>query len=345
MTYLLVYAALLLGGFLTYRRPPARRALYFVFLVGLFVFVGFRYEVGCDWSGYLNIFEIQRYATFAEALQQSEPAFWVANDLLHFYKLDYPYINVIAAAVFFAGLHALARRQPDPLGFLILAFPVLILNLAMSGIRQAMALGFLCVAYNAFVDRRLVRYVILVICASGFHSSALSFLLFAPLVYGDFSRQKIALAGVLALPGAYIMLSGETFALYSERYIESGLDAAGAAFRAGLLALTGVVFLWFLNSRWNVTSPRDHKLVLIGSYLMVAIFPVVFLSSVIGDRFGYYLNPIQLMVLARLPVLIGGRDASLIAFAPYAASGLVLVVWAELSHHFNLCYVPYQLWR
>ena len=64
------------------------------------------------------------------------------------------------------------------MGYLSLAFPVLIINMPMSGIRQAAAIGIMCFAYNAFNDRRLIRFVFCVIVASGFHSSAVSFLIF-----------------------------------------------------------------------------------------------------------------------------------------------------------------------
>ena len=138
---------------------------------------------------------------------------------LHYYELEYPYVNVIASAGFFLGLNALARRQPDRLGVLILAFPVLILNLAMSGIRQAIAVGIMCFAYNAFVDRRPVRYVLLVVFAAQFHHSALIFLALAPFAWGAVSRAKIVLAGLLALPGAYFLLTSGSFDVYAQRYV------------------------------------------------------------------------------------------------------------------------------
>lgn len=345
MIYLALYAALLLGGLLTYGRPGVRRPFYILTLIGLFVFVAFRFEVGCDWSGYINIFELQRYVSFENTILRTEPAFWLTNALLHSFGLDYPYINVVAATLFFAGFHALARRQPDPLGFLMLAFPVLIIGMPMSALRQAIAIGFLCVAYNAFVDRRLVRYVILVIGAASFHASAMTFMMLAPIVLGEFTRQKVALAVVLALPGVYYLLGTESFGSYAGLYFGGLHDAVGGPFRAGMLALTGVVFLRFLNARWKTHSIRDHKLVLIGSYLMIAMFPIAFLSSVTSDRFGYYLTPLQFIILARLPHLFSRRDAGrFFIAAPYAASAIVLLVWTEFSRLFNFCYLPYLSW-
>jgi hypothetical protein len=298
--------------------------------------------VGCDWSGYLNIFELQRYATLEDALNKSEPAFWAVNDFLHAYSLEYPYINVFAAAVFFVGLHALARRQPDRLGFLILSFPVLILNLAMSATRQAIAVGLMCWAFNAFMDRRLLRYVFFIILAASFHSSALSFLMLVPFIHGRLSAQRIALAGVLLMPGAYFLLSSEIFQTYSSRYVGAGADAAGAPFRTGLLALTGSIHLLFLNKKWKLYFPGDPKLVTILSWLMLIVFPLAFLSPIIGDRFGFYLNPAQLIVLVHVACLY--RGLYLVSLLPYALGGLVLTVWTQYSDLFALCYLPYKVW-
>ena len=307
--------------------------------MGLFLFVAFRYKVGCDWTGYLIIFESAHHEK-----PQSEIAFWELNRLLHYFELDYPYINVIAALGFFAGLHALAKRQPDPLGALILAFPILILELAMSGIRQAIAVGLLCFGYNAFVDKHLVRFVIFVLMATSFHSSAIIFLLLAPFVHGELSIRPAALGGLLALPGAYFLLTSATFELYSQRYVGSGMEAAGAPFRSGLLAITGIGFLWFLAPRWKVHSTKDYKIVKMSSYMMIATFPLSMYSSVMGDRIGLYLYPIQLMILTRLGILIAGQYSTVIAFAPYATGIVFLVIYTQLSTLFVRCYIPYQMW-
>lgn len=344
MTYYLVYASLLLCGLLSSGRPSNRVALYYLCLVGLFFFVGFRYKVGCDWDGYLNIFQATTRQTLANSLESEEPAFGAVNVFLHYYELEYPYINVIASAGFFLGLNALARRQPDRLGFLILAFPILILNLAMSGIRQAIAVGLMCFAYNAFVDRRTVRYVLLVVFAAQFHHSALIFLALAPFAWGAVSRAKIVLAGLLALPGAYFLLTSGAFDVYVQRYIGGAIVAAGAPFRSAFLALPGVIFLLFLARKWREQSIKDYQLVSLSSYMMLAIFPLSFFSSVIGDRFGYYLYPIQLVILARLPVLVTGPYSSTAAFAPYAAEALLLLTWVEFSALYLRCYEPYTVW-
>ena len=41
---------------------------------------------------------------------------------------------------------------------------------------------------------------------------------------------------------------------------------------------------------------------------MSLVAPVLLLSTVVADRFGYYLVPIQCMIFARLPYLMLGRS-------------------------------------
>lgn len=342
MLYNVIYASMLFCGLVSIGNKAFRNVLYYIWLIGLFFFVGFRYRVGCDWSGYLNIFELARH--YQSSTNATEQAFWILNRLIHSFDLEYPYINVIASGVFFIGLNALTQRQPDRFGILILSFPILIINLAMSGIRQAMAFGFLCIAYNYFNDRKPIRYISSVACAAMFHTSAMSFLMLSPFVRGEYSRKRIFAAAVLALPGVYYLLSSESFGLYARRYVGTPVEAFGAPFRTGLLAATGLAFIFFLDRKWRVSSSSNYKIVKIFSYLMVAVFPFAFVSSVGGDRFGYYLSAMQLVILAGLPILPLGRYALFIHSIPYIIFGLVLLVWSSYSSLFERCYTPYQIW-
>lgn len=338
MIYIVIYFVLLSAEVLSLRG----RLPYYISLFGLFSFAAFRYQVGCDWTGYLNIYELAKIKEIT--LQTQEVAFWTTNKLLYEFEFDYPYINVIASILFFAGLHTLASRQPNPIGVLILAFPILILDLAMSGIRQAIAVGLFCFACNAFVDRRLLRFTLFVLLGATFHSSIMFFLILVPLVRGEYSLRRIALGMLLALPGLYYFLTSAAFEMYSQRYIGTQSEAFGAPFRTGLLAFTGAIFLCFLDHKWKVQSISDYKLVKICSYMMIATFPLCLYSSIAGDRIAFYFIPVQLVILTRLPQLFKGKQSSQIAFSPYAAGGLFLVTWSQMSSLFEGCYGTYQTW-
>ena len=342
--YNLLFLSLIALQVLLTKSPTLRRQIYPLLLAFLFIFSAFRFEVGCDWTGYLY-----RYFTYAslpvEAILIDPEPLWAAASVFQAeVGLPYPWINVFSSVVFFAGAHIMARRQPDPMAFLILLFPILIINLPMSGIRQATAIGIMFMAFVAFSDRAMIRFVILTIIASGFHTSALVFLLLAPLVTGHYSRGRLLLAGILAIPGILLLMSGEAGETATSRYVDTGVDAAGAGFRVGLILLTGLFFHAFLRRKWAATYPQDFRIVSVGALMMLAMFALIPVSTVIADRLAYYLIPIQAMMFARVPYLPIRTEKALKIALPYLVLVAMLVVWTTLSSHFNQCYVPYQTW-
>ena len=183
-----------------------------------------------------------------------------------------------------------------------------------------------------------------IVLASGFHSSAGIFLLLAPLVRGAYTRNRLVLAGLLALPGAYLIASGGDAELAMSRYVDSGRDALGAAYRAGVLFLSGLLFTLFLRREWLRRFAHDYKLASLGAMMMLATLPLVAFSTIIADRVGYYFIPIQAVIFARIPYLVAGQWGRLLTVIPYIGLSLLLIVWMFTSKLFDQCYMPYQTW-
>lgn len=340
MFYLSVFIGLI---FLRFSRTR-RGQFYLPVLVALFLLSAFRFEVGCDWPGYLYQFRRFSFSELKDVLSNREPLWLTIFFYMHQFDIPYPWINVISSLIFFFGVDMLARRQPDPLAFLVLLFPILIINMPMSGIRQGAAIGIMCMAFAAFNNRSLVTFVLLTFLASTLHSSAIIFLLLAPLVTGGYSWKRLVGAALIALPGGFLLLSSGDAEVASSRYIGTGLDAAGAVFRVGLLVITAGFFFLFVRRRWAFAFPHDYKLVSIGSMMMAATIFLVPISSVIGDRIGYYLIPIQTMIFARLPFLPIQQNRQLYINFPYIILVIVFATWTFMSTIFQQCYIPYHTW-
>jgi hypothetical protein len=337
IVYLLLSVLVPLGS----ARGRKNIALLVLVTMLLFLFVGFRWQVGCDWGGYENIFEITRQSTVEEAISNREPGFTLLNIFIHNLKLDYFWVNVVGAFLFFLGLFLFARRQENPLAIMALSFPVLIMNMPMSGVRQGIAIGFFMIAINAYRDGRRVLFAALVLLGGTFHQSAFLFLGLTPLIRLRKTVLTVAGAALLTLPALYFLATG-AIGFYAERYGGDAADAAGAPFRTALLAIVGLMFLVFFRRRWREKYPDDYEVFLIASVLMIVTLPLALYFSIIGDRLGYYLIPFQIVVLARIPQLVA-RDKlrPLYAVAPYIGFFIFFVAWISLSPLFEGCYVPY----
>jgi len=322
----------------------ARRQFYYIVLWALFIFAAFRFQVGCDWSGYYHQYLIAQNIGWSSITENREPIWWAILSGISYMDLPYPVANIASSAVFFIGVHVLARRQPDPLGFLVLLFPILIINMPMSGIRQGAAIGLICIAFAAFIDRRPIWFGFWVIIAAGFHASALVFLLLLPVATGRYTKSRLVLAALLAIPGAYFLASGENGEVASSRYIGTNVEAFGAIFRVGILGLSAVYFFLFLRKKWVRYFPYDYNIASIGALGMSLTLFILPLSSVIGDRFGYYLIPIQAMIFARIPYLYFKSNHAFHSSFPYLTLLLVFSVWSQFSGHFHQCYIPYNSW-
>ena len=216
----------------------------------LFLFVAFRYEVGCDWPTYR-----EWYANFGEVglgleLTFLNPTYWGIMKAMKSLDISFPWLNVIYASIFFTTSWIFIRRQPDPLAVIILMFPLLIMNMPMSALRQAAAIGIIMVAYLAFIDKKLTKYIVLTILATLFHSSALIFVVLIPFVKGEIDYRKLITGGLLALPGIIALALSDLGQLAALRYIDTGYEAYGAIYRVGLLAIASLIFLLFFRKQW-----------------------------------------------------------------------------------------------
>jgi hypothetical protein len=238
-------------------RGMARVQIYYPVLFGLFLFSAFRYQVGCDWSGYYFQYVGAADFDWSTLTRIQEPIWWAILGWINESGLPYPVANIVSSTVFFVGIHVFARRQPDPLGFLVLLFPILIINMPMSGIRQGAAIGLVCIAFTAFIDRRPLKFGLWVMLAAGFHASALVFMLLLPVSTGRYTLERLILAAIFALPGAFFLALTAAAEVASSRYIGTGIDAAGAAFRVGILGLSALYFFLFVRRKWLLAWPRS----------------------------------------------------------------------------------------
>lgn len=336
--YLAIYSALALQAIGNYRRHNT----FFFFTVAIFLiwFMGFRYDTGCDYFGYLHRWMIYEFPTsLVEFFKGEEAGFSLLMGSVKASGLDYTWLNVFASAVLvacyirFASMHSFA-----PL-ILALLFPVIIIQLGMSGIRQALAGGFLMLAFNAFARKEKLWTAIWILVGMQFHASVVIFLPIALLAGRQIGTFRIGASLIVIGPIAGLLIA-DRFDTYESRYLEGDVTSGGAAIRYALVFLPVPFFVLYRKKVRNV-FPDLFPLFQLSVLIILALAPLIVLSSIALHRLNYYVFPLSILLCVYVGAVISRRpsDGHWLAVAAY---GIYSFLWFLNSSHAQSCYVPYD---
>ncbi len=315
-------------------------------LVGLViaVLIGWRYEVGGDWTTYIRIFRDATRWDLPTALEFGDPGYqllnWYAADLgLSFYS-----VNLVSGLIFAAGLVVFCRSLPRPWLALAVAVPYLVIVVAMGYTRQSVALGLAMLSLVALGRRRPQYFILFTVLAATFHKSAVLLLPIAALAA---TRNRLAAAlwvGVITAGAYYLLLEDAVESLYTN-YVLAGYESQGALVRLVMNALPAVILIVFHRRFEFVRS--EQRLWMWFSIISLVLLAVYFVSpsSTAVDRMALYMLPLQLVVFSHLPDVLGRRggrnDAVVTGVLAYYAA--VLYVWLDYATHAQY-WVPYQFY-
>lgn len=317
----------------------SRNILIAIAAVALIVIIGLRDNVGADWLGYTNLLYANSILPLADNLLQRDPGFslliWISNKLdWGIYGLDF-----LSACIFVPGLIVFCRRQPNFWQALALATPVLIVQVAMGAMRESIAIGILFFAFNAFNERKIVRYIALVLLATSFHTSAILMLAIAPFMRGSLTNvYSIGFAAIFfAVAFAYITRNPD---YEIARYAELNPESSGALPRLAFTFAAAVTFL-FVRRRWNALYD-DGALYLMLSLATLLMAPLVFVFPSAVDRLDQYLTPLQIAAFTRLTGFLDIRLKTIAPIGVYALYAFAFAVWMNFSWIAKLAWLPYR---
>ena len=309
------------------------------------LFIGLRYEVGADWENYLFSLKNVQGISFGDVLQQEEAGYALFNWLGANWGGSLFLVDTLCALIFSFGLLSFCRAQPRPWLALTLAFPYLIVVVAMGYSRQGVAIGLECLALLALERDRLLWFLGWVALAATFHKTALILMVLPVSCLNSNLRfsQLIRLALlVVAGYGLFNTLLSPSIDSFQSGYIDDKLASEGALVRVLLSVLPALVFLLF-RRRFQLPTQSLRIWIFLSFGAAAAaggLFTVA--SSTVIDRLALYLIPLQIFVGSRLP------DTKLLGLAPSFWNQLlvlfslaVLLVWLFFAAHAQY-WLPYR---
>jgi hypothetical protein len=310
----------------------------------LTLLIGYRFEVGGDWFNYLRHVQAAYFSNVYSALTQGDPAYRLLNLLAVRLGWGIAGVNVVCACLFSAGLVFFCRGLPRPWLALAVAMPYLVTVVAMGYTRQGVALGLAMLGLVALTRSANPWFVFWVIFAAAFHKSAIILLPIAALAA---TRNKywtalwVGVVTVLAY-GAFLQDSVDT--LYVN-YIEAQYQSQGAFIRGAMNLVPACIYLVF--SRRFRMRPEEANLWRWFSIISIALFisALASVATTAVDRVALYMLPLQLVVFAYLPDVLGnprGRNTEFTGLVLFYY-GAVLFVWLNFANN-AYAWRPYRFY-
>lgn len=180
MVILIVLAALLLQG-----NVKGNKKYIIVACILLFCVYGLRdaYSIGGDTtSSYLHGFQKMGNTEWSEIDEASSSGH--NQGFFYFEKLMYDicdgdyqlFIVCIAAFIMIVFAHFISNYSPSPVQSVLYYCGLLYYTFMFSALKQSIAMAFVLLAFDAVIDKKAIRFLILVFVASRFHFPSLVFL-------------------------------------------------------------------------------------------------------------------------------------------------------------------------
>ena len=343
LIYWAIFVVLAAGSLFALEGLPGSRRPTFILLaaIPIALMIGLRSRIGPDFGSYVLIFDGTKYLPLSLDISHQDPAFYILNWLAHQAGATFWQFNLFCATIFTGGLVAFSLRQPNPWIAILVAFPYLVIVVAMSGVRQSIAIGLLFFALNAYEENRLWTCTFIVLFASLFHASAILLGPICVLSHGSKRLLSVVLVILFSIIGFRVL--NDSFGTYAGRYSQASIQSTGVWFRLVMNAIPAIIFL---NWRWQFDIDEHQRLLWrnISLLSLVAIPLALILPSTTAiDRFILYLFPLQFFVFSRAPQVfaksVGDRVQITLRIIAYAGAAQLTFLTLGTFARF---YVPYH---
>lgn len=312
-----------------------------IFILALIFLIGFRYEVGGDWSSYIFYYERAQNTPLIEYLSLNEFSYAIINYISYKISGGILLVNTICAIIFVTFLYKFLITLPRPWLALIVAIPYFIIVVSMGFVRQGLAIAIFLYAITYIKKGKFKSYIIWIFIASTFHLSVLFFL---PLILLQFLKKNI-LSSIFGLILILIIFHFNYDLLIDKAtsYFNFEMQSSGSFIRSLMNLLPAIIFIIF-SKRFRIN--KDEKLFWLQLSLISIIFSILYIyfpSYTIIDRLGYYLIALQIFVFSYLPGVFGiyNKKNKFWVLSINIYYFTVLLIWQIFAYH-NYAWIPYN---
>ena len=270
------------GGQSDYNKKTRRLQ---VILMGmcLFLFAALRsYTVGSDVPTYFQNYSIDADMSYGELLSfraGRDPVFHVLCHLLSYIDKDPQILLVFVGAIVATGFSYYTYHQKgNVLLFFMLFVGLRMFSFTLSGLRQAVALGLVYVAYIQVTRSKVIKGILLTLIAGLFHTSAFVFLLAYPII--KFKKNGLFVAIVIGFVVMNLLTSNALVSMialstFEERFANYVARSQNMSFDGGFTFYIYLLFFIIMLVSYKQLKEKD------------AVFPENMRMMTVGVMFAF----------------------------------------------------------
>lgn len=177
MIYILILVSLLIFSIYEIRNNKEDTSKFFyIVMIFMLLFVGFRYKVGHDWNTYFHIHKMNTWhLTNGDFI---EPTFTIiskitkllsSNHIISFQILIFAY----AAISLGSYTYVIDKYSKNKVTSVFILFPMYILNTVFGQIRYGVALAICLLSIRYIINKDFKKYILTILIAASFHFTAI----------------------------------------------------------------------------------------------------------------------------------------------------------------------------
>lgn len=220
-------------------------------------------------------------------------------------ELGYAYLNIllsyitanryififIVTLIIYVLYYVNIRRYSEDYKVALLLFFGLLFFFTFTYLRQMIGVGIAGLSYKFIYERKLWKFVIVVLIAASFHNSALILL---PVYFIPIKKYSMGAIMVLMILCLLVGVSGVSSSLFEAYSSTSGLEERTtqyiedtSGFRVAYL-LEAVFFLWLILGNYGSIGKDKQQIALLNVALTFCATLLLFIRSENGGRLGWF---------------------------------------------------------
>lgn len=299
--YILILALAMAGALFLPQKTAKNTAYLACWMIGLALFVGIsdmlggydRYIYGELFDDLADIRQEGRNILTAYIFQQypTELGYAYLNILISYFTANrYIFIFVVTLLIYLLYYINIKRYSSDYRIALLLFFGLLFF-FTFTYLRQMIGVGIAGLSFKFIYERKLWKFVIVVLIAASFHNSALILL---PVYFIPIKKYSIGAIMVLMILCLLVGVSGVSSSLFEAYSSTSGLEERTtqyiedtSGFRVAYF-LEAVFFLWLILGNYGSIGKDKQQIALLNVALTFCAILLLFIRSENGGRLGWY---------------------------------------------------------